>query len=100
MQQPGEGDLMRKACVKETDDEADLPDGRPAIPVGVKTYTPREGHRHMQHELRQLLRFERPKMVETVAWAAGNGDRSENGDYIYGKRRQREIDRAITYPSP
>ena len=51
----------------------------------------------MQDELRQLLRAERPKVVETVAWAAGNGDRSENGDYIYGKRRLREIDRRIRF---
>ena len=51
----------------------------------------------MQDELRQLLRVERPKVVETVAWAAGNGDRSENGDYIYGKRRLREIDRRIRF---
>jgi transcription elongation factor GreB len=58
-----------------------------------------EGHRRMQDELRQLLRVERPKVVETVAWAAGNGDRSENGDYIYGKRRLREIDRRIRFLS-
>src|SRR6516225_10188823 len=53
----------------------------------------------MQNELRQLLRMERPKVVETVAWAAGNGDRSGNGDYIYGKRRLREIDRRIRFLS-
>src|SRR4029077_15208864 len=58
-----------------------------------------EGYRRMQDELRQLLRVERPKVVETVAWAAGNGDRSENGDYIYGKRRLREIDRRIRFLS-
>ena len=90
---------MSKAFVKETDDEADLPDERPAIPPGIKNYMTPEGHRHMQKELRQLLRVERPKMVETVAWAAGNGDRSENGDYIYGKRRLREIDRRIRFLS-
>src|SRR5213083_1384168 len=56
-----------------------------------------EGHRRMQEELRRLLRDERPKVVEVVSWAAGNGDRSENGDYIYGKRRLREIDRRIRY---
>src|SRR6202035_4489549 len=60
--------------------------------------TPR-GHRHMQEELRQLLRVERPKVVETVVWAAGNGDRSENGDYLCGKRRLREIDRRIRFLS-
>ena len=69
------------------DDEDDLPDEPLAIPAGVKNYMTPEGHRCMQDELRQLLRVERPKVVETVAWAAGNGDRWENGDYIYGKRR-------------
>ena len=90
---------MSKAFVKQTDDEADLPDERPAIPAGVKNYMTPEGHRRMQDELRQLLRVERPKVVETVAWAAGNGDRSENGDYIYGKRRLHEIDRRIRFLS-
>src|ERR1700756_3764940 len=90
---------MSKAFVKETDDEADLPDEPPAIPPGIKNYMTPEGHRHMQDELRQLLRLERPKMVETVAWAAGNGDRSENGDYIYSKRRLSEIDRRIRFLS-
>src|SRR5215471_20327292 len=89
----GDGDLMSKAFVKESDDEADLPDGLPAVPAGFKNYMTPRSHRQMQDELRQLLRVERPKVVETVAWAAGNGDRSENGDYIYGKRRLREIDR-------
>ena len=88
---------MSKAFVKESDDEADLPDGPPAVPAGFKNYMTPRGHRHMRNELRQLLRVERPKVVETVAWAAGNGDRSENGDYIYGKRRLREIDRRIRF---
>jgi len=90
---------MSKAFVKETDEEADLPDEPPAIPAGAKNYMTPEGHRCMQDELRQLLRVERPKLVETVAWAAGNGDRFENGDYIYGKRRLREIDRRIRFLS-
>jgi transcription elongation factor GreB len=90
---------MSKAFVKETDEEADLRDEPPAIPPGVKNYMTPEGHRRMQDELRQLLRVERPKVVETVAWAAGNGDRSENGDYIYGKRRLRETDRRIRFLS-
>jgi transcription elongation factor GreB len=89
------GDLMSKAFVKESNDEADLPDATPAVPVGFKNYMTPRSHRLMQDELRQLLRMERPKVVETVAWAAGNGDRSENGDYIYGKRRLREIDHRI-----
>ena len=90
---------MSKAFVKETDDEADLPGKPQAISSGVKNYMTPEGHRCMQDELRQLLRVERPKVVETVAWAAGNGDRSENGDYICGKRRLREIDRRIRFLS-
>ena len=88
---------MSKAFVKESDDEADLPDGPPAVPLGFKNYMTPRGHRHMQDELRQLLRVERPRVVETVAWAAGNGDRSENGDYIYGKRRLRQIDGRIRF---
>jgi transcription elongation factor GreB len=88
---------MSKAFVKESDDEADLPDEPAAVPLGFKNYMTPRGHRQMQDELRQLLRVERPKVVETVTWAAGNGDRSENGDYIYGKRRLREIDRRIRF---
>ena len=88
---------MSKAFIKETDDEPDLPDEPLGIPVGAKNYMTPQGHRYMQEELRQLLKVERPKVVETVAWAAGNGDRSENGDYIYGKRRLREIDRRIRF---
>ena len=90
---------MSKAFVKETDDEADLPDEPPAIPAGVKNYMTPEGHRRLQNELRQLLQMERPKVVETLDWAAGNGDRSESGEYIYGKRRLREIDRRIRFLS-
>ena len=90
---------MSKAFVKESDDEAGLPEEPPAFPAGFKNYMTPRGHRHMQDELRQLLRGERPKVVETVAWAAGNGDRSENGDYIYGKRRLRETDRRIRFLS-
>jgi transcription elongation factor GreB len=90
---------MSKAFVKEAEGEADLPEEAPAIPTGVKNYMTPQGHQQLQDELRQLLRVERPKVVETVAWAAGNGDRSENGDYIYGKRRLREIDRRIRFLS-
>jgi len=93
------GDLVSKAFVKETDDEADLPDEPLAIPAGVKNYMTPQGHRRMQDELRELLRVERPKVVETVTWTAGNGDRSENGDYLYGKRRLREVDRRIRFLS-
>src|SRR5437764_8565938 len=89
---------MSKAFVKETDDDDVEPgDGAPAIPAGVKNYMTPAGHRRMQDELRRLVRDERPKTVEVVAWAAGNGDRSENGDYLYGKKRLREIDRRIRF---
>jgi transcription elongation factor GreB len=90
---------MSKAFVKETEDEPELTVEAPAIPAGVKNYMTPDGHRRMQDELRRLLREERPRVVEVVAWAAGNGDRSENGDYIYGKKRLREIDRRIRFLS-
>ncbi|MGD9614678.1 MAG: transcription elongation factor GreB [Alphaproteobacteria bacterium] len=89
---------MSKAFVKESDgDTADLPDDAPAIPKGVRNYITPAGHRRMQDELRRLLNEERPKTVEIVSWAAGNGDRSENGDYLYGKKKLREIDRRIRF---
>jgi transcription elongation factor GreB len=89
---------MSKAFVKESDtDDIEPADDAPAIPAGVKNYMTPEGQRRMQEELRRLLREERPKTVEIVAWAAGNGDRSENGDYLYGKKRLREIDRRIRF---
>ena len=66
---------------------------------GFKNYITPAGHRRLQEELAHLWKVERPAMVTTVAWAAGNGDRSENGDYIYGKKRLREIDRRIRYLS-
>ncbi len=66
---------------------------------GFKNYMTPGGFRRMNEELTQLWKVERPAMVATVAWAAGNGDRSENGDYIYGKRRLREIDRRIRFLS-
>jgi transcription elongation factor GreB len=92
------GRPMSKAFVKEIDgDTTDLPDDAPAIPQGVKNYITPEGHRRMQDELRRLLNEERPKTVEIVSWAAGNGDRSENGDYLYGKKKLREIDRRIRF---
>ena len=65
----------------------------------VKNYITPAGYRRLQEELGQLWKVERPSVVATVAWAASNGDRSENGDYIYGKRRLREIDRRIRYLS-
>ena len=90
---------MSKAFVRESDDEEDRPEEPHALPVGFKNYMTPQGHRQLQEELRTLLRVERPKVVDVVSWAAGNGDRSENGDYIYGKRRLHEIDRRIRFLS-
>jgi transcription elongation factor GreB len=90
---------MSKAFTKEdaeTDDE--LPDEpQAALPAGAKNYITPAGFRRMQDELKHLQSTERPKIVDIVAWAAGNGDRSENGDYIYGKQRLREIDRRCRF---
>src|SRR5258705_6859277 len=90
---------MSKAFTKESDadDGDDGLDEPQALPSGLKNYMTPPGHQRLQDELRQLSRVERPKVVETVSWAAGNGDRSENGDYIYGKKRLREIDRRIRF---
>ncbi|MEZ5667868.1 MAG: transcription elongation factor GreB [Alphaproteobacteria bacterium] len=89
---------MSKAFTKENDDaEDDLPDTEAALPAGVKNYITPAGFARLEAELDQLTAVERPKVVEVVSWAAGNGDRSENGDYIYGKKRLREIDRRIRF---
>ncbi|HVL74477.1 MAG TPA: transcription elongation factor GreB [Noviherbaspirillum sp.] len=87
---------MNKAFVKEGDDEDDL-DATPAIPPGTRNYITPAGHKRMKDELLHLIDVERPEVVRIVSWAASNGDRSENGDYIYGKRRLREIDRRIRF---
>jgi transcription elongation factor GreB len=95
--------FMSKAFTKETDAadddglEGGAPEGGAPLPSGLKNYMTPQGFAAMQDELKKLVREDRPKVVETVAWAAGNGDRSENGDYIYGKQRLREIDRRIRY---
>jgi transcription elongation factor GreB len=88
---------MSKALTKETETDADVEDEIPALPAGVKNYITPDGLRRLEAEFAELQKVERPKIVETVAWAAGNGDRSENGDYIYGKRRLREIDRRLRF---
>src|SRR5579871_2770910 len=93
------GGPMSKAFVKEADGDGELPEEPVALPSGVKNYITPHGFRRLQQELHALLRVERPAVVETLAWAAGNGDRSENGDYIYGKQRLREIDRRIRFLS-
>jgi transcription elongation factor GreB len=89
--------VMSKAFTKETEAEADFEDEIPALPAGTKNYITPAGLQRLQDEFAQLQKIERPKTVETVSWAAGNGDRSENGDYIYGKRRLREIDRRMRF---
>lgn len=83
--------------VPETSAGGEASDEPPALPAGTRNYITPLGLERLQGELRQLTRVERPKVVEVVSWAAGNGDRSENGDYIYGKRRLREIDRRIRF---
>jgi transcription elongation factor GreB len=89
---------MTKAFVKESegDDEDDGP-GLPPLPAGTRNYITPSGYKRLREELMSLLDVERPKVVETVSWAAKNGDRSENGDYLYGKKRLREIDRRIRF---
>lgn len=78
-------------------DADNLPEADDVIPAGQKNYMTPTGFQTLQDELKILVNDERPKIVEIVSWAAGNGDRSENGDYIYGKKRLREIDRRIRY---
>jgi len=80
-----------------SDADADDQAGAAPIPKGAKNYMTRAGHDRLRGELHTLLRVERPKIVEIVHWAAGNGDRSENGDYLYGKKRLREIDRRVRF---
>src|SRR5206468_8435989 len=91
---------MNKAFTRE--DDAEVDDGEiedTSLPAGTKNYVTPGGFRQLKSELDELVEKERPALVATVAWAAGNGDRSENGDYIYGKRKLREIDRRIRYLS-
>ncbi len=92
---------MSKAFTKESDggDEDDLPEDVGGLPISAKNYMTPQGFGRMREELDALLRKERPEVVKVVTWAASNGDRSENGDYIYGKKRLREIDRRVRYLS-
>jgi transcription elongation factor GreB len=89
---------MNKAFTKESDDadDDDAPQ-LPAIPGGGKNYITAGGYARLRAEFVELMDVERPKVVEIVHWAASNGDRSENGDYLYGKKRLREIDRRIRF---
>ena len=89
---------MSKAFTKESDgdDDDDVP-GLPPLPAGTRNYITPQGYARLRAEFMELLDVERPKIVETVSWAAKNGDRSENGDYLYGKKRLREIDRRLRF---
>ncbi len=93
---------MSKAFTKESDAadddlDADEDAGLPPLPAGTRNYLTPAGYARLRAELMGLLDDERPKVVEVVSWAAKNGDRSENGDYLYGKKRLREIDRRIRF---
>jgi transcription elongation factor GreB len=88
---------MSKAFTKESETDEDFEAEIPALPAGTKNYITPEGLERLREEFAQLQKFERPKVVETVSWAASNGDRSENADYIYGKRRLHEIDRRLRF---
>jgi transcription elongation factor GreB len=92
---------MSKAFTKESDgdDEDDLPEDTGGLPAGAKNYMTPQGFQRLRDELMSLMRKERPEVVQIVSWAAANGDRSENGDYLYGKKRLREIDRRIRFLS-
>ena len=92
---------MNKAFTREIETDADDGDdeapGLPALPAGARNYLTPPGYARLRKELLDLLDVERPRIVEVVSWAAKNGDRSENGDYLYGKKRLREIDRRIRF---
>ena len=93
---------MNKAFTREPDGDVDDDDdgesaALPSLPAGTRNYLTPQGYRRLRDELMTLLDDERPKIVEIVSWAAKNGDRSENGDYLYGKKRLREIDRRIRF---
>lgn len=93
----GHNHVMSKAFTKETDSDDDDELSLPPLPAGTKNYITPQGYQRLRVELLHLIDTERPKIVEIVHWAASNGDRSENGDYLYGKKRLREIDRRIRF---
>jgi transcription elongation factor GreB len=96
---------MSKAFTRESDGEDDgdlgddLPDEIAGLPAGARNYMTPQGFERLRAELMTLMRKERPEVVQVVSWAAANGDRSENADYLYGKKRLREIDRRIRFLS-
>jgi transcription elongation factor GreB len=88
---------MSKAFTREDDGPDEELEPSLRLPAGVRNYITPNGYRKLKEELEQLWKVERPALVQTVSWAASNGDRSENGDYIYGKKRLREIDRRVRF---
>lgn len=88
---------MSNPILRPKSDDDDENGGGNGLPTGAKNYVTPAGHRALVDELDWLWRVERPRIVEVVSWAAGNGDRSENGDYLYGKKRLREIDRRVRF---
>lgn len=88
---------MNKAFTREEDTHDEELDPSIQLPSGIKNYITPSGYRKLQEELDLLWKEERPELVKTITWAASNGDRSENGDYIYGKKRLREIDRRVRF---
>jgi transcription elongation factor GreB len=87
---------MSKAFVRESEDDGEAPELQP-VPPPAKNYISPAGYARLKQELKALVEVERPEVVRTVSWAAKNGDRSENGDYLYGKKRLREIDRRVRF---
>lgn len=88
---------MSKAFTRETDQDDEEDTALPSLPQGTRNYMTPAGYARLRAELLDLIDNERPQVVEVVHWAASNGDRSENGDYLYGKKRLREIDRRIRF---
>ena len=88
---------MSKAFTRENDAPEEELEVEPRMPAGTKNYITPSGHARLKAELRVLVESERPEIIKTVAWAAANGDRSENADYLYGKKRLREIERRIRF---
>ena len=88
---------MSKAFTRESDAAEEDEPAEPLAPAVDRFYMTPAGYARLKAELKQLVEVERPEVVRTVSWAASNGDRSENGDYIYGKRRLREIDRRVRF---
>jgi len=87
---------MSKAFVRESEEDEEAPELEP-VPPPARNYISPAGYARLKAELKQLVQAERPEVVRTVSWAAKNGDRSENGDYLYGKKRLREIDRRVRF---